>query len=1260
SEVIYDWQSSFADYECKPGIGENLTYTIAAKQRDRAGNVSPEASIKFTIDDSPIILERIETTIPSGTCTVGTEIPITLTFNKEVSVSENITVTLNAVRDRSPVTVTIPVTDTFSREITGKYDVQDGDVTTEVLNVSDLGGTVKDRLGGPLTLNANVLSTATNLAATKQITIDTTPPELVSITTTAADGWYKAGDVIIVTLTFNEDVKIGNSRGTLALKMSNDKIALLQSGKGQVMNFSYKVGEGDTTGANKDLKVSNLQSGTITDMAGNLWNATLPSDNFKDKEIGIDTAINAITIKNGNGDPDGKSYLDDQTLTISNLTDDGSGVASIECIVNGKKEESLSEKSISDGTATITCTANPGVKTTFAVSVKMTDKAGNVSSKSVNFSIDGEVIELQSISTTISSGTYKAGTVIPIVLNFNKEVKVTTALTLTLTNGKTLTISEDKSYGKTKEVKYDVGSTDSGESLDVKTIAGEVEDKRPKVLSFSDEISADATTIVDTHTINIDTKVPTIESLTTSATGWYNVGKMIQITMTCSEIVNVADGATLSLSSGGVATYLSGSGSKNIVFVYNVAAGNSTAGNKQLTVSQVNGTIQDIALNDLSTVIPSHSFACGIDTAAPKKLTIGGITNGGTVTSCNSLVISGFGEETGGSGIFDYTISVNGTNMTIQDSDSVSDGKLTFSELPENVRASLTVIQGGKQSFAISVYQTDVAGNSSPVSDTLEFTVDTNKTRLLAVKSSKSNETCTTGAVIDISLEFSRSTSGNISIALNNGGAVSGGNWSNNGLVYTATYTVGSAAGETKSPLKISGITGSVTDALSTQDMEVLWSNDDMNLSSYKVSIDTIAPSISNFESNYNSSTGGATLTYTFNENVSIVAGKKITLKREAYAAPIVLTPAQYNEYYTLKSGIGAYYEKTINGVDPSNKRKADLSAKYVLKYQYDPTEGDLVDLFAGMGYYKQEIVMESSAVAVSGKVVTVTVPKENLMTGEKYTVTTDTGIVKDIVGLTSGDIDEETLSTGDKPQPPVIRVNKISGRGDKAVTTTVKIHTVTNGATVKYYVSSSKFYDTSSEFGSKKLDYETNKNGSVTWRGTKYEGVTIGSSAGASEYWITAQATTESGVTSDFSLERAFKTVLKSKYVSDNNYFIMFRGGDVKSGSNTISGFPVTWDEKSVPSGWMPSVSANETLEIALAEYGMLLAGTVDSESIAITWGVPEKIYFHGLQCKKSGSKLLWKWQMNDAIEVKAGESGKDENDLEAKFHDRDGGNYD
>ena len=1269
-EVEQEWGSPFKSVQCQPNLGEVLNYTIVAVQRDSAGNVSPEASIKFTIDNSTPMLESISTDKSSGTCTVGAKIPITLTFNKEVSVSEDITVTLNATNsNRIPVKVPISKTETFSKTITGTYTVEKGDVTTEVLNVSALAGKVVDRLGGSLTLSnhedsnqeeVKPLETATNLAATKQITIDTTSPLLDSIVTPAANGWYKAGDVIIVTLTFNEDVKVADDT---ELKMSNGASAIYQSGKGQVMNFSYKVKggsyevkDGDTTGANKDLKVSNLQSGEITDMAGNPWDATLPSDNFKDKEIGIDTAINPITIKNGgNENPDGKVYLDNQTLTISGLTDAGSQVALIECTVNGKKEESLS---ISNGTATITCNANDGVKTTFAVSVKMTDNAGNVSSKSANFSIDGENIDLQSISTATDSGTYKAGTVIPVTLTFNKDVKVEEEIVVILNNDKSLTIEKSNDYKNTLTVNYKVENNEDCESLNVKSISGKVVDKRPKELTLNSNILKMATNIADTRTINIDTKVPTITGFKTTATdGWYCAGKMIQITMECSEIVNVADGATLSLSGGGVATYLSGSGSENIVFVYNVAAGNSTGTSQSLKVTGVSGTIQDIAKNDLSSSLPSHDFECGIDTAAPEKLTIGGITNNKIVTSCDSLVISGFG-ETGGSGIASYTVNINGTETTVNKTGS---GTLTFADLSQSIRDNLTVGAGSKQSFAISVYQTDIAGNRSPVSDTLSFTVDTNKTRLLAVKSSKSNETCTTGAVIDISLEFSRKTSGSISIVLNNGGAVSGGNWSDNGLVYTATYTVGSAAGETKSPLKITGITGSVTDDLATQQMTALWSNtdDDMNLSSYNVNIDTTAPKCSDYTAKYNDD-GSATLTYTFNENVSIVAGKKITLTREAYAAPIVLTPAQYNEYYTLKSGIGTYYEKTINGVDQSNKQKADLSAKYVLKYEYNPDNTTLVDLFEGMGYYKQEIVMESSAVAVSGNVVTVTIPKENLMTGETYTVTTDTGIVKDIVGLKSGSIDDKTLSTGNKPQPPVIRVNKISGRGDKAKTTTVKIHTVTKDATVYYDSSNSTGYDETPGTKYSESSY-------VEWRGKTYYGVTIGSSASAGKYWITAKAT-KGGEESAISYERAFKTVLKTSgtFIYNNNVtdprlskgFKVFRGGDVESGSNTIGGFPVTWDEQSVPSDWKPSnINIDDALEEKLAEYGMLLA----KDNMAITWGVPEKIYFHGLHymIHDSNKKLVYRWQTDDAIKVNAGESETDNKNFEADYHDHDGNNY-
>jgi hypothetical protein len=273
---------------------------------------------------------------------------------------------------------------------------------------------------------------------------------------------------------------------------------------------------------------------------------------------------------------------------------------------------------------------------------------------------------------------------------------------------------------------------------------------------------------------------------------------------------------------------------------------------------------------------------------------------------------------------------------------------------------------------------------------------------------------------------------------------------------------------------------------------------------------------------------------------------------------------------------------------------------------------------------------------------------------------TDDTGIVKDIVGQPSGSIATKTFTTGNKPQPPVIRVNKISGRGSTAVTTTVKIHTVTNGAAVKYYVSSSGYKASSS------VTSTYSESNYIEWRGDKYYGVKIGEGTDAREYWITAKAV-KNDEESDLSYERAFKTVLKSTSTKtfedkiDNTFntsgFRVFRGGDVKSGSNTISGFPVTWNEKSVPSNWKPSTTnMGDTLEKELAEYGMLLA----ENNMAITWGVPEIIHFHGLHCKiRNNTKLIWRWQENDAKEVNAGSSADDDNKFEQYYHDRDGGNY-
>lgn len=1253
-DPISDWTETFDKIECKPGEGEILTYTIAAKQRDKAGNVSPEASITFTIDNSPILLESITTTHANGPCKKGDKIELELNFNKEVKVSKNVTVTLNATNGGKSKTVTIEATGTYSKKLTGFYTVAEGDVTTEVLNVSALEGTVVDRLTGNLELNKSdddgkvALDTATNLAATKQITIDTASPTLTSITTTNANGWYKAGDAIVVILTFNEDVKIGDTEPSLT--MSNNKKAIYQSGKGQTMNFVYTVAVGDTTGSAKNLKVSSI-SGNILDTAGNTFGNTVPTDNFNGKQIGIDTQINPITILCDNSDPDGKSYLDTKTLNIDGLTDSGSGLKSTECTVNGESKI----LTVTNGTATLSCQAVSGANTNYTVKVTATDNAGNVSSKTVSLAIDGEEIKPESITTTTVSGTYPAGTVIPIKLAFNKDVKVAQTLTLTLSNGKKLTVEPTTSYSNELIVPYTVAAGDDCESLNVMAITGKVADSRSKELSTFD--LSKVTTIVDTRSINIDTKVPTIKEITTTASGWYNEGKNIRFTVTCSEIVNVTGTPYLTLSSGGTAQYQSGSGSKSLAFLYTVQSGETTRNSQELTVDGISetGTIADIAKNNLSETIPAKTYAIGIDTVAPNKLTISGIENNSTVTTAESLSIGTFGDT--GSGIYSYTISINGTPATINVTVSET---LAFSNLPQNIKDKLTVTNGGKQSFTVSVYQTDNAGNASAVSDTLSFTIDTNKAKLLSVTSSKSNETCKEGASIEISLKFSRAiVNGAPTITLSNGKKLSTGTWSTDSTTYTATYTVGTTSAENTTALTITGITGTINDGVVSQDMSTLWSSTDTtttNLSSYNIAVDTVAPTLVSSTATYSDSTGKATLTYVFSENISKVVGKKITLQREAYVAPIVLSVSEYNEYHALTAGnIATYYEKTVNGWI---NNKADSTPKYVLKYEYDPTNASLVNYFKGFGYYKQEIVMESSAVTVSGNKVTITT--DTLMTGETYTVTAESGMVKDSVGHVCGSIGQKTFTSGNKPQPPVIRVNKISGRGNTADKTTMKINSVTKDATVSYSISTSGFIAPTKTY--MESDFVT-----VTLRGETYKGLELSNSNNihnSYSCYISAKAR-KGGTDSDVSYERAFKTVIRtSPNFKEGDYsnnssikFYVFRGGDQPSGSNTVDNFPLTWDEKSVPDPWGYGSSVNDTLENGLAEYGMLLADS--SSRQAITWGVTDKLYFHGLGCKVSGSKLLWKWQEQNAVEVNAGGDVTDTNKVEASFHDRDGENY-
>ena len=106
---------------------------------------------------------------------------------------------------------------------------------------------------------------------------------------------------------------------------------------------------------------------------------------------------------------------------------------------------------------------------------------------------------------------------------------------------------------------------------------------------------------------------PTITAIADSpASGDLGVGKTVTFTLTLNDIVTVSGGTpTLTLNDGGVATYVSGSGTNALTFSYTVGASNTNVASLAATAVNLNGA----------------TIANGAGTAA--SLSLSGLTQSG-------------------------------------------------------------------------------------------------------------------------------------------------------------------------------------------------------------------------------------------------------------------------------------------------------------------------------------------------------------------------------------------------------------------------------------------------------------------------------------------------------------------------------------------------------------------------------------------------------------------------------------------------------
>ncbi|MDC3046213.1 Ig-like domain-containing protein, partial [Prochlorococcus sp. AH-736-A20] len=238
----------------------------------------------FQGDITPPTVSSVTSSTADGTYTVEDAIFISVNFSESVDVD-----TLSYYPYLQLDTGSISrnagyASGSGSSTLVFKYNVQSGDAASDLdyTSTSALslnGGTIKDSAGHNATLTLPTVGGSSSLAGSSALVIDTTAPTISGVTSSTADGSYKVGDSISISVAFSESVDVVTTGGTPTLELetgSTNRTATYSSGSGSsTLVFTYTVQAGDTA---SDLDYAStsalsLNSGTIKDSAG--YNATL-------------------------------------------------------------------------------------------------------------------------------------------------------------------------------------------------------------------------------------------------------------------------------------------------------------------------------------------------------------------------------------------------------------------------------------------------------------------------------------------------------------------------------------------------------------------------------------------------------------------------------------------------------------------------------------------------------------------------------------------------------------------------------------------------------------------------------------------------------------------------------------------------------------------------------------------------------------------------------------------------------------------------
>ncbi|NMY39756.1 DUF4347 domain-containing protein [Pseudomonas sp. WS 5013] len=592
-------------------------------------------------------------------------------------------------------------------------------------------------------------------------------PTVTSVSSSTANGTYKIGDVITVTVQFDGAVNVTGTP-TLTLETgATDRVLNYVSGSGtDTLSFSYTVQAGDSS-ADLDYTSTSalsLNGGTIKDGANQNAILTLAAPGAAgslgaNKALVVDGVRPTATSINLNDTALRIGETATVTITFAERVV-GLDVADFS-VANG----TLSGLSSSDGGLTWTATFTPDANVSDATNIitlnntGVMDLAGNVGSgttDSNNYAID---TQRPTATVVVTDTALKAGQTTTVTIIFNEAVSGLTTADFSVANGTLSGLSSsDGGITWTATLTPSSNLTDTTNLITLDNTG------------YTDVAGNAGSGTTDSNNYAIDTQRPTATIVVTDTA--LKAGQGTTVTITFSEVVSGLTTADFSVANGSLSGLSSNDG--GITWTATLTPSNNVTDPTNL-ITLDNTGYTDAAGNTGSGTTNSNNYA--IDSVRPTAtITVADMAL--SIGETTTVTIS-FNRAVTGLDIADFSVA-NGSLSGL----STSDGGLTWTATftpSANVSDATNVITLDNSGYI------DAAGNTGTgTTDSVNYAVDTQRpTASIVVTDTALKAGQTTTVTITFSEAVTGLTTADFSVA---NGSLSNLTTSDN-ITWTATLT---------------------------------------------------------------------------------------------------------------------------------------------------------------------------------------------------------------------------------------------------------------------------------------------------------------------------------------------------------------------------------------------------------------------------------------------------------------------------------------